>query len=368
LPVERFFDAGPRWLVFTLATVLVLVVGVIDRFTGPEVLLAPFYLIPIVMVTWNVGRTGGLVITGVTVVVGQVAAIHGSLSDGLVPSWNALNRLTVILFVVWLISTVKDSVTLQRDEAHREQRVAESLRQMNAAKDTLLHAVSHDLKGPLAGIIGAMQTIRRASQLQLDAQEIESLYEVVEVSGAKMNRLVDDMLDLERIDRGQIEPEREPLDVGALARKVVDESSAVQDHPVDVAADDVLVDLDRGKVERIVENLLVNAGRHTPIGTPIHVRVLARPDGVVIEVEDEGPGVPSALKDVLFDPFRQGNPAAGRGVGIGLSLVRRFARLHGGDAIVADRPGGGARFVVTLPGAVASTPVTTPEPAPELTP
>jgi signal transduction histidine kinase len=356
LPIERFFDAGPPWLVFALATLMLLVVGVIDRLTGPEVLLAPFYLLPVVVVTWNLGRLGGVVITGVSVIVGQVAAIHGSISDGLVPSWNALNRLAVILFIVWLVSTVKASVVLQHDRVEHEHRVAEDLRHMNDAKDTLLHAVSHDLKGPLAGIIGAMQTIRRAAQLRLDAQEVDSLYEVVEVSGAKMNRLVDDMLDLERIDRGQVEPEREPTDVGALARRIAEEISAVQDHPIDVSGDPAIVEVDPGKVERILENLLANAGRHTPIGTPIHVRVIGRPDGVVIEVEDEGPGIPSALREVLFEPFRQGESAAGRGVGIGLSLVRRFARLHGGDAVVADRPGGGARFVVTLPGTARPAP------------
>jgi signal transduction histidine kinase len=363
LPIERFFDAGPPWLVFALATLMLLVVGVIDRLTGPEVLLAPFYLLPVVVVTWNLGRLAGVVITGINVIVGQVAALHGSISDGLVPSWNALNRLTVILFIVWLISAVKESVALQRDRAEHERRVAADLRHMNDAKDTLLHAVSHDLKGPLAGIIGAMQTIRRAALLRLDAQEVDSLYEVVEVSGAKMNRLVDDMLDLERIDRGQVEPEREPTDVGVLARRIAEETPGVQDHPVDVAGDPVIAEVDPGKVERILENLLANAGRHTPIGTPIHVRVIGRPDGVVIEVEDEGPGIRPALREVLFEPYRQGESAAGRGVGIGLSLVRRFARLHGGEAVVAERPGGGARFVVTLPGAV--TPVESSEPAAE---
>ena len=72
-------------------------------------------------------------------------------------------------------------------------------------------------------------------------------------------------------------------------------------------------------------------------------------DGILLTIEDEGPGVPEDLKSTLFDPFRQGPTAAGRGVGIGLSLVRRFAELHGGTADIEDRPGGGARFVIVLP-------------------
>jgi signal transduction histidine kinase len=366
LPTEGFFDGKPPALVFALGVAFVAMVGTIDHFTGADVALHPFYLMPIVLVTWNLGRALGLVIVGLAAVAGQLADIQGSLTNGLVPSWNAIGWLAISLFVVWLLSGLKTAVQLQRRRIALEHEAAEALRRTNALKDTLLHAVSHDLKGPLAGIIGAMQTIRRAEELRLAGAEMDSLYEVVEVSGAKMNRLVDDMLDLERVDRGQVELERAPTDVAALARRVVSEASGVIDHPVDVSADEVLVDVDRAKVERVLENLLVNAGRHTPPGTPIHVRMIASSDGVVLEVEDEGPGVPETLRDVVFDPFRQGAGSGGRGVGIGLSLVRRFAQLHGGDAEVADRPGGGARFVVTLPGSVQPAPVAIPEGATEL--
>ena len=95
---------------------------------------------------------------------------------------------------------------------------------MNEVKDTLLHAVSHDLKGPLAGIIGAMPTLRRGNELQLTDDEVESLYQMIEQSGRKMNRLIDDMLDLERLDRGQVQPEREPTDVGEMVRRVAREA------------------------------------------------------------------------------------------------------------------------------------------------
>jgi signal transduction histidine kinase len=125
---------------------------------------------------------------------------------------------------------------------------------------------------------------------------------------------------------------------------------------VRVEAEEVLVDVDPAKVERVIENLLVNAARHTPAGTPIHVRVHTRPNGVVLMVEDEGPGVPDDLKDLLFEPFWQGKDSKGRGMGIGLSLVQRFAQLHGGTAHVEDREGGGARFVVTFPGSVVAAP------------
>jgi len=121
---------------------------------------------------------------------------------------------------------------------------------------------------------------------------------------------------------------------------------------VTVEAEEVVLAVDTAKVERIVENLVVNTARHTPAGSGIWVRVRAQDGGVLIAVEDQGEGVPEELKEAIFEPFRQG-PHRSRhspGVGIGLSLVARFAELHGGRAWVEDRPGGGASFQVFLPG------------------
>jgi signal transduction histidine kinase len=204
-----------------------------------------------------------------------------------------------------------------------------------------------------------MQTIRRAEKLNLTEVEMEDLYGVIEQAGRKAARLVDDLLDLDRLRRGQLQPERALTDVGALADRISTELAPLSGHPVRVESDPVMVDIDPAKVERIVENLLNNAARHTPQGTPVRVLVNERPDGVTLVVEDEGPGVPNEMKDAIFEPFRQGESARG-GVGIGLSLVYRFARLHGGDAHVEDRDGGGARFVVTLPGQTEHIPEAAP--------
>jgi two-component system, OmpR family, sensor histidine kinase KdpD len=329
--------------------------GVIDHATGPGATFAPFYLIPVTIVTWNAGRTWGLAIAGLSTLATQIADVRGYDGNGLVPSWNSIVWFAGLMFVVGLVTALRRAVARQGRALAAEEELAHDLRQQNDDKDTLLHAVSHDLKGPLAGIIGAMQTIRRADQLRLSDAEMDDLYGVIEQAGAKASRLVDDLLDLDRLGRGQLTPERGPTDVVGIARRLTAEVSSLAGHPVRVEGDRALVDVDGGKVERIVENLLGNAGRHTPPGTPIHVDVQSRPNGVIVLVEDEGPGVPDGLKDPIFEPFQQGANSRG-GVGIGLSLVRRFAELHGGTAHVEDRPGGGARFVVVLPGAVTEAP------------
>jgi signal transduction histidine kinase len=132
----------------------------------------------------------------------------------------------------------------------------------------------------------------------------------------------------------------------------VEGSEILGARPVRVEADLVVVAVDASKVERIVENLLANAAKHTPAGTTIWVRVAPESEGVLIAVEDDGPGVPEAHRDRIFEPFSRGPdaPQHSPGVGIGLSLVARFAELHGGRAWVTDRPGGGASFRVYLPG------------------
>ena len=356
LPIEAFFDGKPPWFVLTVGIAFVIGTGVVDRITGPGAFLPPLYLMPVLLVTWNVGRGAGLATAGLAAIATQLAGITDTdASNGLIPSWNAVMWLLVLVFVVWMLSTLKELIRSQRIRIAHQVEESDDLREMNEVKDTLLHAVSHDLKGPLSGILGAVQTIRRRGELELSAAEVSDLYGVIEDAGAKANRLVEDLLDLDRLKRGQLTPERRPTDVGALMREIIRQSDALAGHPVRVDADAVLVSVDAPKVERVLDNLVANAGRHTPPGTPIHVRVCRIADGVRVEVQDEGPGVPDAIKERIFEAFEQGDHNHG-GVGIGLSLVLRFAELHGGGAHVEDVEGGGARFVVELPGEVTPLP------------
>jgi two-component system, OmpR family, sensor histidine kinase MtrB len=141
------------------------------------------------------------------------------------------------------------------------------------------------------------------------------------------------------------------VDVGELTRRVVDDAGVAAEHTVVVDAPAFRLPVDAPKLERIVENLVVNAARHTPAGTTVWVHVRPRDGGVLLVVEDEGPGVPPELREQVFQPFHKGRNVADHapGSGIGLALVARFATLHGGRAWVEDRPGGGASFRVFLP-------------------
>jgi signal transduction histidine kinase len=229
----------------------------------------------------------------------------------------------------------------------REQEAADELRSLDELKTTFLRAVSHDLRTPLASILGLAMTLQR-HDLVLPAEERADLADRIARSARKLDRLVNDLLDVERIEAGALTVSRQPTDVGALARTVVDAVDPAG-HQLHVATDPAVANLDPVQIERIMENLVANAIRHTPAGTDVWLTVRAQDGGVLISVDDAGPGVPEDRREEIFRPFRRASRDGTPGVGIGLSLVAGFALLHDGRAWVEDRVGGGASFKVFIP-------------------
>lgn len=221
-------------------------------------------------------------------------------------------------------------------------------KQVEEMKDAFLTALSHELRTPLTAVMGMGRTLTRQFDRLDDRQRLEMLRHITANAG-KLERLLSDLLDLDRLTRGVLEPHREPTDLGELIRRVA-EDLPVAAGRLKVDADGIMARIDGPKVERIVENLLANALRHAPGAGPVLVGAARASRGVVLTVQDEGPGVPDDLKEAIFEPFRQGTvPSHHPGTGVGLALVQQFARLHGGRAWVEDRSGGGACFRVYLP-------------------
>jgi signal transduction histidine kinase len=235
------------------------------------------------------------------------------------------------------------------------QQAAQRLRALDEMKNTFLDAVSHELRTPLAAVLGIALTLQRRD-ISLSVEDWQDLLGRLVTNARKLERLLSDLLDLDRLARGIVQPNRQPTDVAALVRRVVETTDLFGDHPVILDVQPLVVPIDAPKVERILENLLANTARHTVAGTRVWVRAESRDGGLLLAVEDEGLGVPQDLREAIFEPFRQGprRTPHSPGVGIGLSLVARFAELHGGRAWVEDRGGGGASFRVFLPGADAA--------------
>jgi PAS domain S-box-containing protein len=230
-----------------------------------------------------------------------------------------------------------------------ERQAVERLHALDDMKDMFLQAVSHDLRTPLTSILGITLTLER-TDMELPVEDRRDLVFRLASNARRLDSILSNLLDLERLKRGVVEASLNPTDVPKLVRRMVNEADFLSDRSVKVKGDSVRAMIDGPKVERIVENLLVNAAKHTPPGTPIWVSVEADDEAVLIVVEDAGPGVDPVLREAIFEPFRQGpGDHASPGAGIGLSLVARFAALHGGRAWVDSRDGGGSSFKVRLP-------------------
>jgi PAS domain S-box-containing protein len=233
----------------------------------------------------------------------------------------------------------------------REREAAQRLRALDEMKNTFLEAVSHDLRTPLTSILGSAITLERAG-MELRPEDAVDLVHRIATNARKLERLLGDLLDLDRLQRGIVTPQRRTTDIAELIRRSVEETERAG-HEIHVLIEPFEVSLDAPKVERIIENLLTNAIRHTPAEAQVWVRAEPRDGGLLLTVEDDGPGIPAELREEVFEPFRQAPGSAtghSPGVGVGLSLVKRFAELHGGRAWVDERVGGGASFRVSIPG------------------
>jgi PAS domain S-box-containing protein len=245
---------------------------------------------------------------------------------------------------------VLSDVTESRRAKEELELALDELRRADEMKNTFLTAVSHDLRTPLATILGNAITLEHADELDLSHAERTEMLRALAAKARRLTELITDLLDMDRLTRGVFEPRLAPEELAGLVERIALEADLIGNHPVELDLRPVVAMVDRSMIERVVDNLLVNASKHTPADAAIRIRLRAVGDGAEIVVEDDGPGVPPDLRDALFRPFERGpsaNPQS-PGVGLGLSLVARFAELHGGRAWVDDGPGGGAAFHVLL--------------------
>lgn len=263
-------------------------------------------------------------------------------------------RQVAIVGVIRDVTAAHESVEAAQAALDNAHRVADELRQVDLMKSTFLAAVSHELRTPLTSIIGFSETVAR--MLPEDAGRVRDYVGRMVANARRLEQLVDDLLDLDRLTRGQVTPRSAPTDLAALIERVI-RRAEVEDELVSTDLVPVVADVDAVMIDRAVANLVRNVRRHTPVGTRMWISLRATTSGVRIVVEDDGPGVPAADHQRIFEPFEQGLGAAfaaSPGTGVGLSLVQRFVEAHGGQVTLTTRRGGGARFVIDLPGTAAT--------------
>lgn len=251
-------------------------------------------------------------------------------------------------------SALLQSTMRERDRAFETEREARAFAEAaNQAKDEFLAMLGHELRNPLAAIVTASAILKNERRTP---GQVDFATGVIERQSRHLKRLIDDLLDVARAMTGKILSERKPLDLALAARRVVATMQAADqfvERRVDVEAASVWVEGDQTRIEQILNNLLANAARYTPPGGHIRVRVTRVQDEALLEVVDDGRGIAADDLKRVFELFFQASPTMDRsagGLGVGLTLVKRLVRMHGGE--VSAQSGGagkGATFTVRLP-------------------
>ena len=241
-------------------------------------------------------------------------------------------------------------VGLERRRIAEREAVSEASVRADATKTAVLRAVSHDLRSPLTAIVTAASALRAPGA---SADERDELLSVVDSEATRLGRLVDDLLDLSRIEAGAAEPRLDWCDVrDAVAGAAQQAQTASEEYPVEIRLPDdlPLVRADSVQLERVFFNLIDNAMKFSPEGAPVSVTGTAGRGGVTVRVKDRGEGIPSSRHAQVFEPFFQGRNGQ-TGSGLGLAICRGLVEANGGRIALQSRKGEGTAFAVTLPSA-----------------
>jgi two-component system, OmpR family, sensor histidine kinase KdpD len=247
-------------------------------------------------------------------------------------------------------------------ERSRESEVEVEAERLRTA---LLSSLSHDMRTPLASIEGAASTLLQETEPGPAARR--DLAATIVQESHRMGRLVANLLDMIRVEAGTLQVHKEwQLLSDVVGVALLRTEDQLRGHPVETAfpPDLPLVPMDEILLEQVFVNLLENAAKHTPAGTPIEVGAESRPGEVIAYVADRGPGLPPGEEETIFRKFHRGGGSAG-GIGLGLTICRGIVTAHGGRIWAENRSGGGAIFRIALP--ITGTPpqLLSEEPAPD---
>lgn len=269
------------------------------------------------------------------------------VSEGLVLALYGRRLPAEQLRVATAIAAQLDAV-LERDRLREEARNSQRERERTAIRTALLAAVSHDLRTPLAGVKAAVSSLR-ADDIVLSAADQRELLATIEESADRLQALIDNLLDMSRLDSGVVAPVLSPVSVDELLSRAVSGTDPDRVR-VQLPANLPLILADAGLLERALANVVENALRHAPATEPVLVSAERVGQCIVIRVIDHGQGVPDSQKKDIFRAFqRLGDTPAGHGVGLGLAVARGFVEANGGTLEAEDTPGGGLTMRTLLP-------------------
>ncbi|MGZ4388426.1 MAG: GAF domain-containing sensor histidine kinase, partial [Gaiellaceae bacterium] len=233
-----------------------------------------------------------------------------------------------------------------------EHATVEELRRLSALRADFVSLVSHELRSPMAAVIGSARTLQQRWR-ELSPEQRESFLALIADETSRLATLVGDVLDTSRIEGGSFPYSFRDVDLAELLRDTVATAAVGQDEvPVELHVREPLPHLraDAARLRQVVANLLDNAVKYSPAGSPVEVRALASRDSVVVSVRDRGPGIRREHQQLIFEKFGRVDGTAGKpGTGLGLFIARSIAEAHGGRIEVESAPGRGTTMSLVLP-------------------
>lgn len=330
---------------------LVLFIGWLDHITGPRFPMGIAYVVPVAIAAWFWGTIVGSLIAGAAALLGLAAtSVLEPLDPAGPPFWSLILRLLVLICLVLVTDFTHSRVRQTRARAEVADERVQQLSIERRRYEALFHAVAHDARGPLTTILGMAMTLERTAR-GISDEERDLLHRVA-TNAERLDTLLDDLLAIDRSHRLTLVG-GDSGSLGNLIRHLAGQLEVLSARQIKITAGDERAAVEAPVIERIVENLLTNAARHTPPDSRIYVRVWSEGDSVIIAVEDDGHGVPPREADAIFLPHARGATDE-PGHGIGLATVWSFADLYGGNAWVQERTGGGASFRVRLPASTSA--------------
>jgi signal transduction histidine kinase len=304
------------------------------------------------------GTAGAFTAAGAISLAYVAIAAYRSERFGLVGEpWRLAFHVSVFILAAYMMSGLLrelEHLRAQREKFVRQAVEAAALRQADRIKSEFLAAMSHDFRSPLTVVRGAVELLLGERPGTLTAAQRE-LAESAERNIRRLEDFTAQLLEMARLEEGQVALDKEEIDAIALVRDVVADHAVLAKQKrqwisLDVDPDPPHVVADRSKMHQALTNLIVNAIRYAPQGTPILVMAHRRGDALRIEVRDHGPGIATEDRQRIFDKFFRGQNADGTpGSGLGLAIARSLVTLHGGTLEYEENPGGGSAFVTLLP-------------------
>lgn len=263
----------------------------------------------------------------------------GTAEDGL---------MLLMYFVIALINAV---LTYNIREYERKGRDEQEKLKAIELYNTLLNSLSHELRTPIATIIGAIDTVKDNS-IKLSENNRKELYSEIEIASFRLNRQVENLLSMSRLEAGFIKPKKDWCDLNELVFSAIKQNTEYANHHQIVFNPNETLPylyLDSGLIEQVLYNIIHNGIQHTPNNTIIKVKVSYDQTDCVIVISDNGSGFPKDKIDFVFDKFYRLNNSRAGGTGLGLSIVKGFIEAMDGNVCLENKTKGGARFILKIP-------------------